>query len=94
MAEPEIQAYYERNAKRDRLASGARRVEFLRVCELLERHLPPSPATILDVGGGAGVYALPEPLVEGAGEGLQARAHGPVFVALDGDVHALCAFGD
>jgi hypothetical protein len=34
MVEPEIRAYYEQNAERDRLASGARRVEFLRVCEL------------------------------------------------------------
>jgi ubiquinone/menaquinone biosynthesis C-methylase UbiE len=59
MVEPEILDYYERNAERDRLASGARRVEFLRVYDLLERHLPPPPATILDVGGGAGVYALP-----------------------------------
>ena len=27
--------------------------------ELLSRHLPPAPATVLDVGGGAGAYALP-----------------------------------
>ena len=59
MVEPEILAYYERNAERDRLASGARRIEFLRMRDLLARHLPPPPAKILDVGGGAGVYALP-----------------------------------
>jgi ubiquinone/menaquinone biosynthesis C-methylase UbiE len=59
MVEPEIRAYYERNAERDRLASGARRVEFLRVRELLARHLPSPPATVFDVGGGAGVYAIP-----------------------------------
>jgi len=59
MVEPEIAAYYERNAERDRLASGGRRVEFLRVWDLLERFLPPVPATVLDVGGGAGVYAIP-----------------------------------
>src|SRR5215813_399607 len=59
MVEPEILAHYERNAERDRLASGARRIEFLRARDLLARHLPPPPAKILDVGGGAGVYALP-----------------------------------
>jgi ubiquinone/menaquinone biosynthesis C-methylase UbiE len=31
----------------------------LRTRELLARHLPPADTTILDVGGGAGVYALP-----------------------------------
>jgi hypothetical protein len=35
MTEPEIRACYERNDERGRLASGARRVEFLRV-RLLE----------------------------------------------------------
>ncbi|MGH3170623.1 MAG: class I SAM-dependent methyltransferase [Trebonia sp.] len=59
MVEPEILAYYERNAERDRLTSGGRRVEFLRVRDLLERYLPPAPATVLDVGGGAGVYSIP-----------------------------------
>jgi ubiquinone/menaquinone biosynthesis C-methylase UbiE len=59
MVEPEILAYYERNAERDRLVSGARRIEFLRMRDLLARHLPPPPAKILDVGGGAGIYALP-----------------------------------
>ena len=59
MVEPEILDFYERNAERDRLTAGGRRVEFLRVRELLGRYLPPAPATVLDVGGGAGVYALP-----------------------------------
>lgn len=59
MTEPEILAYYERNDERDRLASGGRRIEFLRVRDLLERFLPAPPATILDVGGGAGRYAVP-----------------------------------
>jgi hypothetical protein len=35
MVEPEILAYYERNDERDRLASGGRRIEFLRVWDLL-----------------------------------------------------------
>ncbi len=59
MVDPEILAYYERNGERDRLASGGRRIEFLRVWDLLERFLPSPPATVLDVGGGAGRYAIP-----------------------------------
>lgn len=55
----EILGYYERNDERDRLASGERRIEFLRLRELLARRLPPPPATVLDVGGGAGRYAIP-----------------------------------
>ncbi len=41
------------------LRGGAGRLEYLRTRELLARYLPPAPATVLDVGGGAGVYALP-----------------------------------
>ncbi|MDQ4001029.1 MAG: methyltransferase domain-containing protein [Actinomycetota bacterium] len=41
------------------LGGGAGRLEYLRTRELLARHLPPADATILDVGGGAGAYALP-----------------------------------
>jgi ubiquinone/menaquinone biosynthesis C-methylase UbiE len=56
---PEIMAYYQHGLERDRLTSGARRIEFLRMWDLLERHLPPLPAQVLDVGGGAGAYAIP-----------------------------------
>ncbi|MET0492668.1 MAG: class I SAM-dependent methyltransferase [Actinoplanes sp.] len=59
MIDPEILAYYERGLEQDRLNADQRRIEFLRVWDLLERHLPPAPARVLDVGGGAGVYALP-----------------------------------
>jgi 2-polyprenyl-3-methyl-5-hydroxy-6-metoxy-1,4-benzoquinol methylase len=31
----------------------------LRTRELFARHLPSAPATVVDVGGGAGIYALP-----------------------------------
>src|ERR687894_951198 len=56
----EIRAHYEEGAERERLhRSGAGRLEYLRTRELLARYLPPAPATVLDVGGGAGVYALP-----------------------------------
>jgi ubiquinone/menaquinone biosynthesis C-methylase UbiE len=104
MTEPEIRAYYERNDERGRLASGARRVEFLRVRDLLKRYLPSPPATVLDVGGGAGVYAIPLAadgyevhlidavplLVEQAGQA--ARAAGvPLARAAVGDARSLDA---
>jgi len=53
-------AHYEQAGERERLLhGGAGRLESLRTRELLARFLPPPPATVLDVGGGAGVYALP-----------------------------------
>jgi ubiquinone/menaquinone biosynthesis C-methylase UbiE len=56
----EILAHYEEGLERDRLLrGGAGRLEYLRTRELLARYLPPPPVTVLDVGGGAGVYALP-----------------------------------
>jgi len=33
------------------------RIEFVRTQELLRRHLPTPPATVLDIGGGTGVHA-------------------------------------
>jgi ubiquinone/menaquinone biosynthesis C-methylase UbiE len=59
MVDEEILAYYGHGLEQNRLADGRQRIEFLRVWDLLERHLPPPPARILDVGGGAGVYAVP-----------------------------------
>ena len=54
----EIRAYYEETGiERDRLTKGYSRLEFARTKELLERHLPPAPAAVLDVGGGPGAYA-------------------------------------
>jgi len=58
--DPEILAHYEEEIEEERLlAGGAGRLEYLRTRELLARHLPPAAATILDVGGAAGAYALP-----------------------------------
>jgi ubiquinone/menaquinone biosynthesis C-methylase UbiE len=53
-------AHYEEVMEKERLlGGGAGLLEYLRTRELLARHLPPAAATILDVGGGAGAYALP-----------------------------------
>ena len=49
-------AYYERDKERDRLATGVGRLEFLRTVAVVNRTLPPPPATIADIGGGPGRY--------------------------------------
>jgi SAM-dependent methyltransferase len=56
---PEIIDHYSNTAEKDRLFVGAGLVERARTGEMLCRHLPPPPARVLDVGGAAGVHALP-----------------------------------
>lgn len=54
-----MQEYYELGKESERLASSAQgRLEFERTQEILLRALPPAPATIADIGGGPGRYAL------------------------------------
>lgn len=57
MIDAEIRAYYDRGKEQGRLVEGGERLELVRTRELLARYLPSSPATILDVGGGADVHA-------------------------------------
>ena len=57
--DPEIVQAYLEGGEQGRLNSGTGLLEYLRTQELLARHLPAPPATIADIGGGAGVYALP-----------------------------------
>jgi 2-polyprenyl-3-methyl-5-hydroxy-6-metoxy-1,4-benzoquinol methylase len=59
MVDAEIADYYARGLERDRLTAGRARVEFIRMWEVLQRCLPAAPVTVLDVGGGAGAYAIP-----------------------------------
>jgi 2-polyprenyl-3-methyl-5-hydroxy-6-metoxy-1,4-benzoquinol methylase len=54
--DPSIKAHYDLGVEQPRLAEQST-LEWLRSQELLERYLPRPPATILDVGGGPGVYA-------------------------------------
>jgi ubiquinone/menaquinone biosynthesis C-methylase UbiE len=54
-AEDEIAVYYGRGEEELRLATD--RLELVRTQELLTRHLPAPPATVLDAGGGPGAYA-------------------------------------
>lgn len=54
----EITRYYQEVAEEGRLAAGPSQLEFTRTKEVVLRYLPPAPATVLDVGGASGAYAL------------------------------------
>ena len=56
--DPAITDFYTRTPEEDRLEHGPFALESLRTRELIERHAPPAPATVIDIGGGAGAYAL------------------------------------
>lgn len=56
--DPEIQDYYNRAPEESRLGAGASRLEELRTRELILRHSPPPPASVVDVGGAGGAYAF------------------------------------
>ena len=99
-----IEAYYAEGTERNRLlGGGAGRLEYLRTRELLARHLPSVPATVVDVGGGAGIYALPlaaegysvhliDPVplhVEQAIEGSSSQPEAPLASAEVGDARGL-----
>jgi SAM-dependent methyltransferase len=56
--DPAIRAYYDTAHEESRLELGAFRLEGSRSRELILRHAPGLPATVLDVGGAAGAYAF------------------------------------
>jgi ubiquinone/menaquinone biosynthesis C-methylase UbiE len=56
--DPSIADFYTRSPEEHRLGQGPFVLEEARTRELIERHAPPPPATVLDVGGAAGAYAL------------------------------------
>jgi ubiquinone/menaquinone biosynthesis C-methylase UbiE len=99
----EIAAYYARGLERDRLASGLGALELVRTQALLARYLPPPPATVADIGGGPGRYAVwlaergyrvhlvdPVPLhVEQARAAAAERSRGALASAELGDARAL-----
>ena len=49
--------YYGAGDESSRLRTGWFQIEQARTQELILRHLPPAPATVVDAGGGAGAYA-------------------------------------
>jgi ubiquinone/menaquinone biosynthesis C-methylase UbiE len=54
----EIAEYYDQAPEEDRLEQGAFLLESLRTRELIQRYAPAAPATVVDIGGAAGAYAL------------------------------------
>jgi ubiquinone/menaquinone biosynthesis C-methylase UbiE len=98
----DIRGYYDEGQEQDRLLGGGDHLELVRTREILQRFLPPPPADVLDVGGGAGVYAAwlarlgyrvqlvdPMPLhVEQAQAASAAQPDHP-FTATVGDARAL-----
>jgi SAM-dependent methyltransferase len=57
---PEMLAHYNHRLESKRLTGGPLgALEFERIQSVLRRDLPPGPARFLDIGGGAGVHALP-----------------------------------
>ena len=57
--DPTIRDYYERGLEADRLTGGfpSGPLEFERTKEIISRYLWPPPLTIIDVGGGPGLYS-------------------------------------
>ena len=53
-----IAAFYRQADEVHRLEEGPFLLEALRTRELIERHARPAPATVLDIGGAGGAYAL------------------------------------
>ena len=56
--DPAIRAYYDSAPEETRLQHGTSRLEEIRTRELILRHAPKRPASVLDVGGGAGPYSF------------------------------------
>lgn len=53
----DVVAHYQATLEETRLAAGIDALELVRTQEVLRRHLPAAPASVLDVGGGTGVHA-------------------------------------
>src|ERR1700761_2502948 len=54
----EAAAYYQEGMEAERLTGRSGLIELMRTQIILQRYLPAAPATILDIGGGPGIYAL------------------------------------
>jgi ubiquinone/menaquinone biosynthesis C-methylase UbiE len=54
----DIEGHYSQGWEQQRLSSGQGELERLRTLRILARELPPAPAVVYDIGGGAGVYSF------------------------------------
>jgi ubiquinone/menaquinone biosynthesis C-methylase UbiE len=102
MVAPEILDYYSKGQEQQRLTASLGRLEWLRTWEILQRSMPPTPARLLDVGGGTGVYALPlasqghrvhlvDPVPRHVARALElsSKSDAPLASAVVGDARAL-----
>lgn len=55
--DPAVVRHYETVREEDRLSYAVGQLELVRVQEVLQRHLPDPPASIIDIGGATGVHA-------------------------------------
>jgi ubiquinone/menaquinone biosynthesis C-methylase UbiE len=75
----EIRAHYLESNESQRLSDSRQgELERVRTQAILARYLPPAPATIVDIGGGAGAYAFPL-----ARQGREVHLIDPVELHLD-----------
>ncbi len=58
MPAEDVAAYYNQGREQERLTRDSGKLELVRTQEIIQRYLSPPPAAVLDIGGGAGVYAL------------------------------------
>ena len=105
--DPQIAKHYAQGVERDRLATWGR-LEAARTTELLKRYLPAAPATVLDVGGAEGAYALPlaaagylmylvdpvEAHVEAARVASRRQSSAPLADTAAGDARDVSGFDD
>jgi ubiquinone/menaquinone biosynthesis C-methylase UbiE len=98
-----IVSYYREADEATRLGTGWFQLEHARTQELIQRYLPPAPGTIIDAGGGSGVYAcwlaargyqvhLIDPVpkhVERARDASSAQPESPLASAEVGDARRL-----
>ncbi len=101
-----IAEFYQRTPEEARLEEGASLLEGIRTRELIERHAPRPPATVLDIGGAGGAYSLwlsdagytvhlvdPVPRLVAEAERRSAARARPLASCRVGDARAL-DFGD
>jgi ubiquinone/menaquinone biosynthesis C-methylase UbiE len=54
----DIERHYSQSEEWQRLSAGQGELERLRTLAILAREMPPAPAVVYDIGGGAGVYSF------------------------------------